>query len=68
MLEVGEEVLPVLSWDHRELDTLKTKCDTLTIIDVHTFGSERKMLDSLIGRYNFLKGYESPDMRVIKVY
>lgn len=65
---VGEEVLPVLSWDHRELGTFKKDCDTLTIIDVHTFGSELKMLDSLIGQYGFLKVYESPDMRVIKVY
>jgi hypothetical protein len=59
--------LPIMSWDHRELDDYKSRCDILTVIDVHTFGSEKGMLMNKLSKYNQEISYKSPDMTIIKV-
>jgi hypothetical protein len=65
--ENNDQKLDVLSWDHRELTETINRCDTLIIVDAHTFGFDKEKLNQILAPYKKSNLYSSPDLEIISV-
>lgn len=65
--EGNNRKFPVLAWDHRELKERKNSCDTLILIDAHTFGSDKEKLSRQLTSYQKSLLYLSPGLEIISI-